>query len=202
MAAQSKRVTWADRKPAARRNPTAPRNSHMPSLANRTATDALLAPTEGPIHTRTVKGDPHNDRCIVTIEIEGNERLVRVDSGVKPTLIGEPEWNAIKRYSKAKLVPTTRRLVPYSSDEQGHTEQVPLLGQAQVCLRSKAGAVIHTTIYDVKGDAESLLGDADAERLGIIHINPEGATQALNVQRVRPEDNRTPTQIGVQDVPC
>ena len=54
-----------------------------------------------------------------------------------------------------------------------------------VKLRAKAGAVIETEVY-VNGDSseESLLGEKDAERLGIVTVRPEGAAEEVDIRRV------------------
>ena len=55
--------------------------------------------------------------------------------------------------------------------------QLPIIGRAHVELTAEAGARIRTWVYVVKDKKEqSLLGKNDGERLGIIKLNPQGAT--------------------------
>ena len=53
-------------------------------------------------------------------------------------------------------------------------------------MRAKADAVIETKVYiDEDRSEDSLLGDKDAERLGIVMVRPEGAAQEVEIRRVK-----------------
>ena len=53
-------------------------------------------------------------------------------------------------------------------------------------LKAKAGAVIETEVYVNKDRSEdSLLGEKDAERLGIVTVKPEGAAREVEIRRIK-----------------
>ena len=53
-------------------------------------------------------------------------------------------------------------------------------------LKAKAGAVIETEVYVNKDRSEdSLLGEKDAERLGIVTVKPEGAATEVEIRRIK-----------------
>ena len=56
----------------------------------------------------------------------------------------------------------------------GTQVKLPILGRTKCVMRAAAGAEITTIVYVVAGEAEGLLGLLDAEKLGIIKINPDG----------------------------
>ena len=58
--------------------------------------------------------------------------------------------------------------------------------RAAVRLKAEAGAVIDTEVY-VNGDSseDSLLGEKDAERLGIITLRPEGAFREIEIRNTK-----------------
>ena len=63
----------------------------------------------------------------------------------------------------------------------GTSVQLPIRGKAKVYLKAQAGAVIATYVYISEDDSEtSLLGKNDADRLGIIKINPRGRHEEVN----------------------
>ena len=92
------------------------------------------------------------------------------DSGVSKTLINYNHWHAIK--SQTDLVKTSKGFRPF-----GTAYKLPIIGRAHVTLTAEAGAQITTWVYVVKDRKEqSLLGKSDGERVGIIQLNPKGAT--------------------------
>ena len=79
------------------------------------------------------------------------------------------------------MIPTERKFRPY-----GTNKQLPIIGRAKVQLKAEAGAVIETFVYVNDDDAESsLLGEKDAQRLGIVIICPEGAPEQVEVRRIK-----------------
>ena len=53
-------------------------------------------------------------------------------------------------------------------------------------LKAKAGAVIDTEVYVNEDRSEdSLLGEKDAERLGIVTVKPEWAAQEVEIRRTK-----------------
>ena len=73
---------------------------------------------------------------------------------------------------RGELKETKLKFRPY-----GTNHHLPIKGRAAVRLKAKAMAVIETEVYVNKDRSEdSLLGEKDAERLGIVTVKPEGAT--------------------------
>ena len=67
---------------------------------------------------------------------------------------------------RCHLLPTKLKFRPYGTDRQ-----LPILGRAKIQLKAEAGAVIETYVYVNDDTAESsLLGEKDAQRLGIVTI--------------------------------
>ena len=53
-------------------------------------------------------------------------------------------------------------------------------------LKAKAGAVIETEVYvDEDRSEDSLLGEKDAERLGIVRVKPDGAAREVEIRRIK-----------------
>ena len=53
-------------------------------------------------------------------------------------------------------------------------------------MKAKAGAVIETEVYVNEDRSEdSLLGEKDAERLGIVTVKPEGAAREVEIRRIK-----------------
>ena len=67
----------------------------------------------------------------------------------------------------------------------GTNHHLPIIGRAEVRLEAKAGAVIETEVYVNKESLEeSLLGEKDAERLGIVTVSPEGEAEEVDIWRI------------------
>ena len=79
----------------------------------------------------------------------------------------------------------------------GTNQYLPIRGRAADRLRAEAGAVIETEVY-VNGDSseDSLLGEKDAERLGIITLRPEGASTEIEIRRIK---QNTKAGLEVED---
>ena len=93
-------------------------------------------------------------------------------------MLNKSDWNKIK--ASATLVKTSKLFRPY-----GTTYHLPIIGRAYVTMRSENGAVINTWVYIVNSFKElSLLGEADAVRLGIVTINLKGASEEVDVKNV------------------
>ena len=76
-----------------------------------------------------------------------------------------------------KFVKTSKRFRSY-----GTADHLPIRGKAQVTLTAKKGAHIDTYVYIVDDKrGQSLLGESDAIRLGIVTFNPEGANKEVNI---------------------
>ena len=93
------------------------------------------------------------------------------DSGVRRTLLAEPEWMALKKANPGtRLKKNEVSFTPY-----GTKYKLPVLGRAKVVMTNLKGMKINSMVYVVKGQKESLLGQSDGVRLGILSINPEGS---------------------------
>ena len=77
--------------------------------------------------------------------------------------------------SQCKLVKTSKRFRPF-----GTAYNLPIRGKTYVNLTAQKGAQIDTYVYIIDDPKEqSLLGEEDAKRLGIVKLNPEGATHEV-----------------------
>ena len=108
------------------------------------------------------------------------------DTGVRKTILNRSDWFKIR--DKCLLVKTKLKFRPYGTDHR-----LPIRGRAKVRLQAKAGACITTYVFVNDSDKDSsLLGKADAIRLGIIKINLKGESEEVdpngaeeNVQRIK-----------------
>ena len=67
-----------------------------------------------PARINSVVGNPSSDREIVTIYTNGTAYRIRVDTGVRHTLISEDDWKVVYN-GKVQLQPCHIRLSPYGS---------------------------------------------------------------------------------------
>ena len=94
--------------------------------------------------------------------------------------------------SDCKFVKTSKRFRPY-----GTTYHLPIKGKAKVTLQAERGASIETWAYIVDNcNGQSLLGEADAVRLGIVKLNLEGATEE-NIQKISYVPKSPPPTVGI-----
>ena len=89
------------------------------------------------------------------------------DSGVNRSLLAEADWVKVKKKNPSMelLEDTNVRFRPY-----GTNYTLPVLGKIRVRLQCVAGGTKATSLYVVRGQRESLLGERDGVALGIIHI--------------------------------
>ena len=100
------------------------------------------------------------------------------DTGVRKTILNRSDWFKIR--DKCLLVKTKLKFRPYGTDHR-----LPIRGRAKVRLQAKAGACITTYVFVNDSDKDSsLLGKADAIRLGIIKINLKGEREEVDPERV------------------
>ena len=105
---------------------------------------------------------------MAAMEDNGREVSIRpiTHTRVKKTILCKSDWAKISRYGQVKKTSTKFR-------SYGTSVQLPIQGKAKVYLKAQAGAVIATYAYINDDDSKtSLLGKNDAERLGIVKINP------------------------------
>ena len=102
---------------------------------------------------------------------------VLADTGVRRIILNLGNW---EKLGGGELKKTKLKFRPY-----GTNHYLPIKGRAAVRLRAEAGAVIETEVY-VNGDRseDSLLGEKDAERLGIITSRPE-----VEIRRIKQNKN-------------
>ena len=100
------------------------------------------------------------------------------DTGVRRTILNLGDWEQLGR---GELKETRLKFRPY-----GTNQYLPIIGRAAVRLKAKAGAVIDTEVYVNEDRSEdSLLGEKDAERLGIVTVRPEGAAREVEIRRIK-----------------
>ena len=91
------------------------------------------------------------------------------DTGISKTLLNRNDWYKIREH--CKFVKTSKRFRPY-----GTAFLLPIKGKAKVTLTAQRGAKITTWVYVVDDPKEqSLLGEEDATRLGIVTLDALGA---------------------------
>ena len=117
---------------------------------------------------------------------EGQTTLLATDTGISKTLLNRNDWEKVK--SGCKFVKTSKRFRPY-----GTAYHLPIKGKAWMTLTAERGAKIETWVYVMDDKKEqSLLGESDAVRLGIVKLDLKGATDEI-VNRVMytPKDKPT-----------
>ena len=101
------------------------------------------------------------------------------DTGISKTLLNSADWRKVRH--TCKFVKTSKRFRPY-----GTAYHLPIKGKAQVTLTAERGASIITWAYVCDDENEqSLLGEGDAIRLGIVSLDTKGATEEV-VQMLAP----------------
>ena len=107
---------------------------------------------------------------------------VLADTGVRRIILNLGNW---EKLGGGELKKTKLKFRPY-----GTNHYLPIKGRAAVRLRAEAGAVIEKEVY-VNGDRseDSLLGEKDAERLGIITSRPEGMAREVEIRRIKQNKN-------------
>ena len=109
------------------------------------------------------------------------------DSGVRRTLLAEPEWEKLKKANPGTRLKKNRvSFTPY-----GTKVNLPVKGRAKVVLTNMKGRKINTMVYVVEGQKESLLGQKDGVALGILSIKAEGEPpkeMVANMKTVKEEE--------------
>merc|ERR1712015_417525 len=131
----------------------------------------------------TKAGEP-DSRIRVSLEVKQGDSFrgvkieVLADTGVRRTILNLGDW---EKLGGGELKKTKLRFRPY-----GTNQYLPIRGRGTVRLRAKAGAMIETEVYvNEDKSEESLLGEKDAERLGIVTVRPEGAAREVEIRRVK-----------------
>jgi hypothetical protein len=116
-----------------------------------------------------------------------------IDSGVHKTLLREEDWkrvSAVKGERPPKLKKNKIKFVPF-----GTKINLPILGRTRCRIRAVNGAKVKTMVYVVEGQKQSLLGLKDGEALGIINIQPKGASKE-KVNQLSSLKKKEPVQFG------
>ena len=130
---------------------------------------------------RAVKPDPAKIAEVVLTAmdhgVEAKEASVEllINSGVNKTLLSEKDWKKVKAVRgerPPKLKKNAIKFVPF-----GTKINLPILGRTRCKLRAVNGASVKTLVYVVEGQKQSLMGLKDGEALGIIKIDPKGASE-------------------------
>ena len=99
--------------------------------------------------------------------------MLATDTGIFKTLLKSSVWSKVK--GDCKFVKTSKRFRPY-----GTKYHLPIKGKARVSLTAERGAKIDTWVYVVNDKREqSLLGESDAVRLGIVKLDLKGLTEEV-----------------------
>ena len=88
--------------------------------------------------------------------------MLATDTGISKTFVNSSDWSKVK--GGCKFVKTSKHFRPY-----GTKYHLPIKGKARVTLTAERSAKIETWVYVVNDKREqSLLGESDAVRLGIV----------------------------------
>ena len=129
---------------------------------------------------RVVVGKLNSSSIVAKLEAKGQlenapkgEVPLATDTGISKTVFNRIDWAKIK--DGCKFVKTSKRFRPY-----GTHYHLPIKGKALVTLTAENGAQIDTWVY-VNNDPkeQSLLGERDARRLGIVKLNLKGENEAV-----------------------
>ena len=116
--------------------------------------------------------------------------MLATDTGISKTLLNSSDWSKVK--GDCKFVKTLKHFRPY-----GTKYQLPIKGKARVTLTAERGAKIDTWVYVVNDKREqSLLGESDAVRLGIVKLDLKGSTEEV-IRRVSYIPKPDPPSIGI-----
>ena len=112
------------------------------------------------------------------------------DTGISKTLLNRNDWEKIK--ATCQFVKTSKRFRPY-----GTAYHLPIKGKAHVTLTAERGAIIDAWVYIVDDKREqSLLGESDAIRLGIVKLDLKGAdTEVVKKMEYTRKMNMSPGDI-------
>ena len=115
---------------------------------------------------RRIKGGGKRASRWVKVDVGGEELDLYCDTGSNITIITP----AMYKESMGKVVAARSYLRAWGSDDYLDTK-----GMFKTTLTTSSGALKRTWVYVVAGARpEPLLGDHDAEDLGIISFHPEG----------------------------
>ena len=130
------------------------------------------------------------DRIEVRIDHEyANEVNFTVDSGATRTILTEEDWEQTKKTLKQKtlkLKKTKKKFRPF-----GVKQSLQCLGKVKLNLETESKSSTLSNIFVVKNAKESLLGIREAERLGVLQINPKGSCieKARTIHEMEKKDN-------------
>ena len=120
----------------------------------------------------------------------GSLVLIASDTGISKTLLNSSDWSKVK--GDCKFVKTLKRFRPC-----GTKYHLPIKGKARVTLTVERGAKIDTWVYVVNDKREqSLPGESDAIRLGIVNLDLKGSTEEF-IERVSYISKPDPPSSGI-----
>lgn len=148
-----------------------PKRQHVRHL---TETDESLTDEAEYVFTVQTHGSPKNPPlCEVCIENEPVQAIV--DSGASVNILDEPTYKKINKRYKNILTKPQSKIYAYGSNVQ-----LPLLGMITANIRFRS-AEINTKFYVTKGRSGNLLSCHTAEKLGLLKIIVNTATDAPNL---------------------
>ena len=153
--------------------------------------------SDSEVSSRIVVGNlGKKTKLTAKVKAQGEELKLLTDTGIRVTLLNLPDWRSIRNQSK--LVKTSRGFRPY-----GTKCSLPIIGKAFVTLKAENGASIQTWVYILRDEKEqSLLGEEDGVRLGIVTINLKGAHEEvmrISSKRIQ-SDSNTPPAVDAQKI--
>ena len=106
------------------------------------------------------------------------------DTGVAVTILNRTDWEKVR--DQCRFVKTSKKFRPFGTTKV----DLPVRGKAKISIQAKNGATIETLAYvvDTRKD-QSLLGKFDAMRLGIVKLNPDGASEEVDIEDQIPEQS-------------
>ena len=157
-----------------RSKPTTRKSSRVRQLSSAEESDSESS-------GRIIVGRINTEGINATIKICGSKPnaipvhlQLATDTGVSKTIINRSDWEKLQ--PGCRFTKTSKRFRPF-----GTQCQLPIKGKSKVSMTAQQGATINTKIYIVDDSKEqSLLGKEDAVKLGIVILNPAGASEAYH----------------------
>ena len=116
--------------------------------------------------------------------------MLATDTGISKTLLNSSDWSKVK--GDCKFVKTSNCFRSY-----GTKYHLPIKGKVRVTLTAERGAKIDTWVYVVNDKREqSLLGESDAVRIGIVKLDLKGSTEEV-IGRVSYISKPNPPSNGI-----
>ena len=165
---------------------------YVARLEEETVWPGVSSTAWGDSEVQMVRGNRKGDRC-VQVSVGGTMLDLYADTGSKHTIITPGQY----QQSMGKVVASDTRLRAW-----GSKTYLDVKGMFKTRLEMTRGAEVDTWVYVVDGHRpEALLGDGDAEQLGVITFNREGRLKEDNVRLLVPDMRRAGIDIRTDKSP-